>query len=195
MKYFRQVTTGVPTQPFLTELVAFAQACPTRRAAPQREALSLRRAHVSDATSHCDVHESRWTYDAHKLRLSCNFLKMFAKERGADLGRARLMRLPAGHHVRPHIDTGDYYLFRDRFHLVLQAPAGIWMQAGDEQVIMHEGDLWWFNNKVRHEGWNGGKADCTLLVFDALNAEGKRLQANAARARARRDGLPAPAQI
>lgn len=186
MKYFRQVKTGVPTQPFLTELAAVAQTRPTRRIA-RRQALPLRRARMSSIHDRCDVHDSRWTHGARRLRLACNFLKAFAQERGVDLGRARLMRIPAGHHIPPHIDTGDYYLFRDRFHLVLQAPAGIWVQSGDEQVIMREGDLWWFNNKAVHEGWNGGATDCILLVFDALAADGKRLLAHATRTRARRE--------
>lgn len=197
MKYFRQVQTGVPTQPFLTELAAVAQPRSARRTAPQREALLLRRARTSPSEdrARCDEHDSRWTYGSHKLRLACNFLKSFVAERGVDLGRARLMRIPAHHHVRPHVDTGDYYLFRDRYHLVLQAPAGIWSQSGDEQVIMREGELWWFNNKAVHEGWNGAASDCILLAFDVLNADGKRLLAHAERTRARREGVSAPAQI
>ena len=140
-----------------------------------------------------DVHESRWTSHAPRLRITTNFLKALAQERNVDLGRARLLRLPPGHRIHPHIDQGDYHLFRDRYHLILQAPAGLWLQCGDEQVEMREGELWWFNNKAPHEVHNNNAIDCVLLAFDALNADGKRLLAQVVRIRARREGLQAPA--
>ena len=202
MRYFRQVSASVTVRPFLAELAAVSRAWPAPR--PRFEAaaahdttdvITLRRARVSPDRAHADVHESRWTETAQKFRYTSNFLRTFASERGLELGRARLVRVPAGHRAQPRVDRGDYFLFRDRYHLVLKSAAGSWLKAGDEDITMREGELWWFNNKAAHEAWNPGAEDRIHLVFDALNADGKRLLAHAARTRARREGdaaTPAP---
>ncbi len=203
MKYFRQVRAGVAVRPFLSELAAVSWTWPV--ALPRREAavghnaatvIPLRRARASASMDRvrCDVHESRWTECAQKFRYTSNFLRAFAAERGLELGRAKLVRVPAGHRAQPRIDCGDYFLFRDRYHLVLKSSAGSWFKSGDEGVTMREGELWWFDNKAAHEAWNLGAEDRIHLVFDALNADGKRMLDHAARVRrAREDDAATPA--
>jgi hypothetical protein len=197
VKYFRQISACVAVRPFLSELAVVSRSWPA--ALPRREAavghntttvIALRRAYTSVVANRprSDVHESRWTECAQKFRYTSNFLRTFAAERGLELGRARLVRVPAGHRTQPHVDCGDYFLFRDRYHLVLKAIAGSWLRSGDEDITMREGELWWFNNKAAHEGWNPGAEDRIHLVFDALNADGKRMLDHAARVRHARDG-------
>jgi hypothetical protein len=135
VKYFRQVRAGVAVRPFLSELAAVSRSWPA--ALPRREAavghntttvIALRRACTSALVNRAriDVHESRWTECAQKFRYTSNFLRTFAAERGLELGRARLVRVPAGHRTQPRVDCGDYFLFRDRYHLVLKSTAGSW---------------------------------------------------------------------
>jgi len=57
-------------------------------------------------------------------------------------------------------------------HLVLKSTAGSWLRAGDEEVTMREGELWWFDNKAVHEAWNKG-GDRIHLIFDVLSREKK----------------------
>ena len=101
-----------------------------------------------------------------------SFLKALAARQGAELGRAKLVMLPAGRRVYPHIDRGEYYRVRDRYHLVIRSTAGSWLRAGDEEVTMQEGELWWFDNKAMHEAWNHGDQDRLHLIFDMLSATG-----------------------
>ena len=71
--------------------------------------------------------------------------------------------------------NGDDFLFGDRHHFVLKAIAGSWLRSGDEGIAIRQGELWRFNNKAAHKAWNPGAEDRIQLVFDTLNADGKRM--------------------
>ena len=68
--------------------------------------------------------------------------------------------------VYPHIDTGEYYRARDRYHLVLISESGSAMLCGDERAVMQEGEVWWFDNKQVHEASNLSGDDRVHLIFD-----------------------------
>ncbi len=186
MKYFRLIESGVPTGPFLDEISAVSEAWSSStgrqdKIAVQREAKAiplrgLRKSAIGDRKRR-DVHESRWTTTSEPYTHARNFLKTFARSQGAELGRAKLVMLPAGRRVYPHIDRGDYYSVRDRYHLVLKSAAGSWLRAGDEEVTMREGELWWFDNKAVHEAWNHGDQDRLHMIFDMLSPAGAALLA------------------
>ncbi len=72
----------------------------------------------------------------------------------------------------PHRDAGDYYRVRDRYHLVLRSPLGSFLRAGDQTVLMREGELWVFNNKIRHTAWNPARVPRIHLIFDLLPRPG-----------------------
>jgi Aspartyl/Asparaginyl beta-hydroxylase len=185
----------VPAKPFLAELAAVSRA---RSIADRHDTTSamaiplraVRNSAIGDR-NRSDVHEARWTEASLSFRFTSNFLRTFAAERGGDLGRARIVRTPAGHRTRPHIDRGEYYLFRDRYHLVLKATEGAWLKAGDEDVTMRAGELWWFDNRAVHEAANRGADDHIQLIFDVLNANGKRMLDHAVRTRIGRVRAPA----
>lgn len=94
------------------------------------------------------------------------------------LGRAKIVRLPPDGRVLPHRDRGDYYAKRDRYHLVLDSP-GSWMRCGDEEVTMREGELWWFDNKEKHEVRNGPGRARSLLQHRLLGSPPARHPAGA----------------
>ena len=45
------------------------------------------------------------------------------------------------------------------------------MKAGDEEIRMREGELWWFDNDQMHEAVNDGDEDRIHIIFDLLPAE------------------------
>lgn len=120
-----------------------------------------------------DVHPSRWTTASHHYPAFRRFLEELAAELNGTLGRAKIVCLPAGHKVYPHIDRGEYYLLRDRYHFVLKSSLGSWLRAGAEEIRMHEGELWWFDNKQLHEAFNDGDEDRIHLIFDVLPSHRK----------------------
>jgi aspartyl/asparaginyl beta-hydroxylase (cupin superfamily) len=181
LRYFRLIESCVPTQPFLSEIASVREAWSSatgrqEKIAVQREAMAIplrgvRKSAIGELKRR-DVHKSRWTYTSEPYLHARSFLKALAARQGAELGRAKLVMLPAGRRVYPHIDRGEYYRVRDRYHLVIRSTAGSWLRAGDEEVTMQEGELWWFDNKAMHEAWNHGDQDRLHLIFDMLSATG-----------------------
>jgi hypothetical protein len=177
MKHFRLMRASIDPKPFLDEIAgiddAWAEATGRQdKIAVQREALAiplrgLRKSAIAGRKRR-DVHESRWTSGSVRYPLARAFLETFAAEERSLLGRAKIVCLPAGRRVYPHVDRGEYYRLRGRFHFVLRSTAGSWLKAGDEEVRMAEGELWWFDNKALHEAFNDGMEDRIHMIFDLL---------------------------
>lgn len=176
MKYFRQLEHGIDPAPFLDEIKAvegiwFEQTGRQQTAGVQREALAipvrgLRKSAQGDRPRR-DVHESRWTTGSSRLPEARHFLERIAEAEDSIIGRAKIVSLPSGNKVYPHVDRGEYYRVRNRYHLILQS-AGSWMRAGNEEVRMKTGELWWFDNKAEHEAMNDSDTDRVHLIFDLL---------------------------
>ena len=193
MKYFKRIRADIPVQPFLDEIASVddAWAAATGRQdkiAVQREALAIPlrglRKSMLFGRKRRDVHESRWTNASINYPLARAFITDVATELDADLSRAKIVCLPSGRKVYPHIDRGEYYRFRGRYHMILKSTAGSWMKAGDEEVRMQEGELWWFDNDQMHEASNDGDEDRIHIIFDLLHAD-MRAKAAAATEQAR----------
>lgn len=178
-RHFRLIEANIALSPFLDEIHARPEdwEAVTGRQSKikvQRETRSIplrgMRKSAQGERKGRDVHPSRWTTASQRYPAFRHFLEAFAMAHDGVLGRAKIVCLPAGHQVYPHIDRGEYYLFRDRYHLVLQSALGSWLKAGDEEIRMREGELWWFDNKQVHEAFNDGEADRIHLIFDLLPA-------------------------
>ena len=177
MKYFRLFKANVDVRPFLSEIADTSSAWDLStgrqdKIAVQREAESiplrgLVKSKIGDRKRR-DVHESRYTTISQRFPIARAFLEGFAAEQDAELGRGKIVRLKPGHRVYPHIDRGEYYRVRDRYHLILQSALGSYMKSGNEEVRMRVGELWWFDNNEMHEARNDGGADRIHLIFDML---------------------------
>lgn len=75
--------------------------------------------------------------------------------------RCGFLSLPVGGIVGAHIDLGDYYLTRDRYHLAIQGEYEYTVDG--ETVLVKPGTLLWFNNKLEHGAKNVG--DCVRITF------------------------------
>ena len=177
MQYFKRLRQGCDRAPLMAELGSidgiWAEQTGRQSAVPvQKKALAVPlRGLVKSAQGgrpRRDVHESRWTSGSHRLPLFQEFLKQVAAEEDGVLGRAKIVCLPAGQQVFSHSDRGEYCKVRNRYHFVLKSTQGSWLKAGNEEVRMQEGELWWFDNKAAHEARNDGQEDRIHLVFDLL---------------------------
>lgn len=88
----------------------------------------------------------------------------FIKRHFKKFSRCGFLSLPIGGIVGKHIDIGDYYLTRDRYHLSIQGTYRY--TVGDEFVIVEPGTLLWFNNKLEHGTENLGDCVRVTFVFD-----------------------------
>ena len=177
MQYFKLVRSGIDPRPFLDEIASVNGAWEAAtgrqdKIAVQREALAiplrgLRKSAIGDRKRR-DVHESRWTGSAKDYPIACAFLREIATALDSELSRAKIVCLPAGRRVYSHIDRGEYYRLRNRYHLVLKSTHGSWLKAADEETRMGEGELWWFDNDQPHEAFNDGDEDRIHMIFDLL---------------------------
>jgi hypothetical protein len=93
----------------------------------------------------------------------------FLKRNFKKFSRCGFLSLPVGGYVGKHIDVGDYYLTRDRYHLAIQGRYEY--TVGDESVIVEPGTLLWFNNKLEHGTRNVGDEVRVTFVFDVPHSK------------------------
>jgi len=120
-----------------------------------------------------DVHESHVSRVSRKFPRTLKFCERVAQQADGELGRVTLVALMPRSQVFPHVDAGEYYRVRDRFHLVLRSRDGSPLTAGDETVEMREGELWAFNNKARHWAINPSDEPRVHLIFYICPAPGR----------------------
>ena len=178
--YFSRIRAGIDPAPFLEEIASVDGAWDAStgrqdKIAVQREAMAiplrgLRKSAIRGRARR-DVHESRWTTGSKAYPRARKFLSAVADSLDSLPGRAKIVCLPAGRRVYPHIDRGAYYRLRHRYHFLLKSRHGSWMKAADEEVRMQEGELWWFDNDQMHEAFNDGDEDRIHMIFDLLPRE------------------------
>lgn len=179
---FTRIASGIDVRPILAELEAVPEmwlvdTSRQRNVRCQRDTRNIflrvaRKPLPPGARNANDVHESRVARSAAKFPRALAFCEWVASLQRGELGRATLVALQPRGWVRPHVDAGAYYCIRDRFHLVLKSPGGSPLTAGNETVVMQEGELWAFDNKAEHEARNPGDEPRMHLIFDVLPPSG-----------------------
>ena len=186
MNYFRLLQANIDPKPFLEEIDGFPEAWDldtsrqkNTKVQSETNAIFLRkRVHRPDL--HGDENqETVLTKVATRFPRALAFMDAVARAHNAELSRATIVRLKPQSQVYRHIDTGSYYLIRDRYHFVLRSAQGSPLRSGDEQISMREGELWWFNNKQHHEAFNESDEWRVHYIFDLLPAAYKPLAINA----------------
>lgn len=124
---------------------------------------------VRESFPQCFVYVGRENSYTGDFLSTFHFARSFARGTVGVLGRVAIVNLRAHGEIRRHVDAGMYYKLRSRYHLVLQSPSGSRMVSGDEQVTMHEGELWWLNNRLPHEAYNDSDGDRIHVIFDILS--------------------------
>jgi mannose-6-phosphate isomerase-like protein (cupin superfamily) len=81
-----------------------------------------------------------------------------------DVSRCGFLSLPVGGAVGTHIDKGEYYQTRDRYHISIQGSYKY--HVGDEEILIEPGMLVWFDNKAPHGTENVGDITRITFVFD-----------------------------
>ena len=85
---------------------------------------------------------------------------------GERLGRVLITRLAPGCKIAPHADGGAHAAYYDRYHVALVVLPGVVFRAGNEQVLMTTGDVWWFDNSQEHEVINNSADDRLTMIVD-----------------------------
>jgi len=85
---------------------------------------------------------------------------------GIRLGRVIITRLAPGKKIDSHVDSGDHAEYFQRYHVTLQNSPGSIFRAGDEEVFMQPGEVWWFDNQQEHEVVNNSFQDRITMIVD-----------------------------
>lgn len=91
---------------------------------------------------------------------------LMANVEGERLGRCIINKIKPGGRIYPHEDTPAHAEYWERYHIVLQSAPGVVFIAGDEQVYMATGEVWWFENAALHEVINNSAEERIHLVVD-----------------------------
>jgi outer membrane protein assembly factor BamB/orotate phosphoribosyltransferase len=162
----REIRREILAQPTLWNANTSRQ----RRIKVQRETQSIflraARKTKDGSVSVDDIHASKRTKLAAHFPETMKWVHAFARRSGRELGRVLLAKLKPGGRVYPHVDDGEYYKIRDRFHLVVASASGADMQCGGLNQRFLEGELWWFDNKKVHSSSNPSNEDRIHLIFD-----------------------------
>lgn len=82
---------------------------------------------------------------------------------------ARLMRLKAGAHIRPHRDRELSIEFGEaRLHVPIHTSDAVSFVVDNKIIPMRAGELWYFNADQTHEVYNRGSEDRINLVIDCI---------------------------
>lgn len=114
-----------------------------------------------------DQHENV-DYPAYKLLTEARpiVMNLMHYVGGERLGRVMINKIAPGGKIFPHADTPSHAEYYSRFHVVLQSQPGVIFRAGDEQVYMGTGEIWWFDNKQEHEVINNSADDRIHMIVD-----------------------------
>ncbi len=95
-----------------------------------------------------------------------SFLHKYAKSKRCLLGRVSLTVLWNETNFFPHIDMGFYYIFSDRYHLVIKSEGSEVFDNG-KVLVFQTGDLYQINNLVPHSGKSvNHNSERIHLIFD-----------------------------
>ena len=103
--------------------------------------------------------------------------QLMNRVQGEHLGRVLIAKMNPGTIIPTHNDiipeaTEAFpnkiapALYYDRYHIVLKSNPGVIFKAGDEQVYMATGEVWWFDNTQEHEVINNSADDRIHLIVD-----------------------------
>ncbi len=183
MSYFIRIAENENISPILAELDAspdiwLADTSRQRNVRCQRNTLNIflrsaKKPLPPGKSNANDIHESRIAPAARVFPRTLQYCQRVADAIEGQLGRATLVSLQPECKVFPHIDMGEYYRVRDRFHLVLKSPDGSPLTTEGETVVMQERELWVFNNKARHWAENQSDKPRVHLIFDVLPPRGR----------------------
>lgn len=124
-------------------------------------------AELLDHTSKFDQHENI-DYPAYKILIEARpiVMNLMGYVGGERLGRVMINKIAPGGVIYPHVDTKSHTDYYSRFHVVLQSQPGVIFRAGDEQIYMGVGEVWWFDNAQEHEVINNSADDRIHMIID-----------------------------
>lgn len=80
------------------------------------------------------------------------------------VARIAIVKLLPGKFVFPHVDAGEYYKNKHRYHIAITGSYIYTVEDTRRQI--EPGMLFWFDNKQVHCSWNNTNEDRISVIFD-----------------------------
>jgi hypothetical protein len=93
-----------------------------------------------------------------------SWLNNFSLKYGEKIARVALVRLKVDGQVKSHIDFGEYYRHRNRYHLCLDG--AYYYHVNHESKLIEAGTLFRFDNDMPHWAVNEGNTPRISVIFD-----------------------------
>lgn len=95
--------------------------------------------------------------------------KLMAQVQGEMLGGVLITRIPPGHGLKPHIDTGWHVEYYDKFYLSVKSEEGSLFccdaDGMQENLNPKAGDIWLFDNRKKHWVENNSTEDRITVII------------------------------
>jgi aspartyl/asparaginyl beta-hydroxylase (cupin superfamily) len=114
------------------------------------------------------IHPCRDSKVSSRFPRTMAWLANISTQLEGELGRAMLVRLRPRGQIDRHVDRGDYYHVRHRFHVMLNASEGCWLECGGERRATRTGQFIWFDNKCPYEEGNPSDEWSVRMIVDIL---------------------------
>lgn len=98
-------------------------------------------------------------------------IQTLEKKIGGKVGRAIIIKLPAGEIITPHPDQGEYLMSVKRCHIPIITNDNVEFTVGGHTMNLKQGECWEINNSKIHEVKNMGSNDRVHLLIDIIPNE------------------------
>lgn len=119
---------------------------------------------VTGSAAGWDSHRYKRTPLYEKYPRIVSWLNDFSRKTGEKIARIALVRLKVDGHVRPHLDYGEYYRHRNRYHLCLDG--AYYYHVNNDSKLIEAGTLFRFDNDMPHWSVNEGNTPRISVIFD-----------------------------
>lgn len=112
-----------------------------------------------------DEHDSVW-YPAYARlpALRSIIYPLMSLVEGERLGGVLITKIPPGAGIAPHVDGGWHVEYYDKFYVSLKSAPGADFCCGEERLNPRAGDVWRFDNRLRHWVENKSSEDRVTLI-------------------------------
>jgi hypothetical protein len=112
-----------------------------------------------------DEHDSVW-YPAYARlpALKDIIYPLMCVVEGERLGGVLITRIPPAGGIAPHVDGGWHVEYYDKFYVSLKSAPGADFCCGEERLNPRAGEIWRFDNRLRHWVENKSAEDRMTLI-------------------------------
>jgi hypothetical protein len=105
---------------------------------------------LGDFSKFGDEHDSIWYDVVNRLPIKNLLFQIMEAVDGERLGGVLITKLLPGGKIKAHTDSGWHAKYYDKYYVPVQNEIGSTFSFADGTIYPDEGDVWWFDNSIKH---------------------------------------------